>query len=89
LTFRFQQAIIALSKSQLLATRPEILFFHMRFIQARTIGENDRAQRQIIDQMNIIKVLKDHDADLPERLSREHTLGLAAHMDEKNVTYLD
>jgi DNA-binding GntR family transcriptional regulator len=88
LNIRFHQAIIALSKSQLLATMTETLFIHMRSIRARTIGENDRAQRSIIDHMNIIQALEDRDADLAERLSREHTLGLAAHV-EKNVTYLD
>ena len=49
---------------------------------------DDRAQRSIIDHMNIIKALEDRDADLAERLSREHTLGLAAHV-EKHVNYLD
>ena len=88
LNIRFHQAIIALSKSQLLESMTETLFIHMRSIRARTIGENDRAQRSIIDHMNIIKALEDRDADLAERLSREHTLGLAAHV-EKNVTYLD
>ena len=38
--------------------------------------------------MNIIKALEARDADLAERLSREHTLGLAAHV-EQFVTYLD
>ena len=88
LNIRFHQAIIALSKCQLLATMTETLFIHMRAIRARTIGENDRVQRSIIDHINIIQALEDRDADLAERLSREHTLGLAAHV-EKNVTYLD
>ena len=88
LNIRFHQAIVGLSKSQLLSTMTETLFIHMRSIRARTIGENDRVQRSIIDHMNIINALEDRDADLAERLSREHTLGLAAHV-EKNVTYLD
>ena len=88
LNIRFHQAIIKLSKSQLLASMTETLFIHMRSIRARTIGEDDRAQRSIIDHMNIIKALEIRDADLAERLSREHTLGLAAHV-EQNVTYLD
>jgi DNA-binding GntR family transcriptional regulator len=88
MNIRFHQAIIKLSKSQLLETMTETLFIHMRSIRARTIGENDRVQRSIIDHMNIIKALEDRNADLAERLSREHTLGLAAHV-EQNVTYLD
>ena len=88
LNIRFHQAIIALSKSQLLATMTETLFIHTCPIRERTIGENDRAQRSIIDHMNIITALEDRDADLAERLSREHTLVLTAYV-EKNVTYLD
>lgn len=88
MNIRFHQAIIKLSKSSLLGSMTETLFIHMRSIRARTIGENDRAQPSIIDHMNIIKALEERDADLAERLSREHTLGLAAHV-EKNVNYLD
>jgi DNA-binding GntR family transcriptional regulator len=88
MNIRFHQAIIRISKSQLIETMTETLFIHMRAIRARTIGEDNRVQRSIIDHMNIIKALEDRDADLAERLSREHTLGLAAHV-EKNVTFLD
>jgi DNA-binding GntR family transcriptional regulator len=88
MNIRFHQAIIRLSKSQLIESMTETLFIHMRAIRARTIGENNRIQRSIIDHMNIIKALEDRDAELAERLSREHTLGLAAHV-EQNVTYLD
>ena len=88
MNIRFHQAIIRLSKSQLLGTMTETLFIHMRSIRVRTIGEDDRVQRSIVDHMNIIKALEIRDADLAERLSREHTLGLAAHV-KKYVTYLD
>ncbi len=88
MNIRFHQAIIRLSKSQLIETMTETLFIHMRAIRARTIGESNRIQRSIVDHMNIIKALEVRDADLAERLSREHTLGLAAHVEE-NVTYLD
>jgi DNA-binding GntR family transcriptional regulator len=88
MNIRFHQAIIKLSKSELICSMTDTLFIHMRSIRARTIGENNRAQRSIIDHMNIIKALEDRDADLAERLSREHTLGLAVHV-EKNVAYLD
>ena len=88
LNIRFHQAILRLSKSDLLVVMTETLFIHMRSIRARTIGEKDRVQRSIIDHMNIIEALEARDADLAERLSREHTLGLAAHV-EQNVHYLD
>jgi DNA-binding GntR family transcriptional regulator len=88
LNIRFHQAILKLSKSDLLVAMTETLFIHMRSIRARTIGEKDRVQRSIIDHMNIIEALEARNADLAERLSREHTLGLAAHV-EQNVHYLD
>ena len=85
---QFHQALLRLSKCQLLNSMTETLFIHMRSIRARTIGENNRASRSIIDHMNIIEALERRDTDLAERLSRQHTLDLAAHV-EKNVTYLD
>lgn len=88
MNIRFHQAILGLSKSELLVAMTETLFIHMRSIRARTIGEKDRAQQSIIDHMNIIEALEARDAELAERLSREHTLGLAAHV-EQNVHYLD
>jgi DNA-binding GntR family transcriptional regulator len=88
MNIRFHQAILRLSKTELLVAMTETLFIHMRSIRARTIGDRDRAQRSIIDHMNIIEALEARDADLAERLSREHTLGLAAHV-EQNVHYLD
>ncbi len=85
---RFHQAILRLSKCDLLNSMTETLFLHMRSIRARTIGENNRASRSIIDHMNIIEALERRDTDLAERLVRQHTLDLAAHV-EQNVDYLD
>ena len=85
---RFHQALLAMSHCDLIVETAANLFIHMRSIRKRTIGESDRAQRSIIDHMNIIEALERRDAALAERLAREHTLGLAAHV-EKNVAYLD
>ena len=65
----------------------DTLFLHMRAIRARTISEDDRASRSIIDHMNIIEALERRDTALAEILVRQHTLDLAAHV-EKNVHYL-
>ena len=54
----------------------------------RTIAEDNRASRSIIDHLNIIEALEDRDTELAERLVRQHTLELAAHV-ERNVHYLD
>ena len=85
---KFHQALLGLSKCSLISNMTENLFIHMRSIRMRTIGEDDRARRSIIDHINIIEALESRDAELAERLTRAHTLGLATHV-EKNVNYLD
>jgi len=84
----FHQALLKMSHSELLNRMTENLFIHMRSIRQRTIAEDDRASRSIIDHMNIIEALETRDTELAERLTRRHTLDLAAHV-EKNVHYLD
>jgi len=84
----FHQAIIRLSGCQLLADMTENLFLHMRAIRARTISEDNRAERSIIDHMNIIEALEARDTERAERLVRQHSLDLATHV-EKHVNYLD
>ena len=81
---KFHQAILRLSNCELIKDIADGLFLHMRAIRARTISEDDRATRSIIDHMNIIEALENRDTDLAERLVREHTLNLAAHV-ERNV----
>ena len=85
---RFHQALLKMSHCDLIAEMTENLFIHMRSIRKRTIGDDDRATRSIIDHMNIIEALEARDTELAERLARQHTLGLAAHV-ERNVNYLD
>ncbi len=85
---RFHQAILKMSHCDLLNEMTENLFIHMRSIRMQTIGEDNRAMRSIIDHMNIIEALEARDTELAERLVRQHTLDLAAHV-EKNVDYLD
>jgi DNA-binding GntR family transcriptional regulator len=84
----FHQAILSMSKCDLLNQMAENLFAHMRWIRMRTIAEDDRASRSIIDHMNIIEALEQRDADLAERLVRAHSLGLAAHVAE-HAHYLE
>jgi len=85
---RFHQALLGMSHCSLLKDMTETMFIHMRSIRARTIGDSDRARRSIIDHMNIIEALERRDTELAERLARQHTLALAAHV-EKHVTNLD
>lgn len=85
---QFHQAILQMSGCALLKETADGLFIHMRGIRARTIGEENRAQRSIIDHISIIEALEQRDTELAERLVREHTLELARHV-EANVDYLD
>jgi DNA-binding GntR family transcriptional regulator len=84
----FHQRIIALSKSRLLKQMTEALFVHMRAIRARTITERDRANRSIIDHLHIIEAIETRNTELAERLVREHSFGLAEHINNY-VDYLD
>ncbi len=85
---KFHQAILKMSRCELLTEITDNLFIHMRSIRARTISEEDRAERSIIDHMYIIEALESRDTELADRLARDHTMNLAAHV-EKHVNYLD
>jgi DNA-binding GntR family transcriptional regulator len=78
----FHQAIIKMSGCALLGEMTENLFIHMRAIRKITIHQDNRAARSIVDHMGIIAALERHDAERAERLAREHTLGLAAHVEQ-------
>jgi DNA-binding GntR family transcriptional regulator len=84
----FHQAIIKMSGCALLADMTENLFIHMRAIRKITIHQENRAARSITDHMRIIEALERRDPELAERLAREHTLGLAAHV-EQHGDFLD
>jgi DNA-binding GntR family transcriptional regulator len=53
----------------------------MRSIRHRTIGEKKRFERSIVDHMHIIESLEARNAELAERLVRDHALALATHVD--------
>ena len=84
----FHQALLGMSRCELLSSLTENLFAHMRGIRRRTISEAGRASRSVIDHLHIIEALEARDAALAERLAREHTLDLARHVEE-NVDWLD
>src|SRR5438045_1709125 len=84
----FHQAIIRMSGCALLDEMTENLFIHMRAIRKITIHQENRAARSITDHMRIIEALERRDAEFAERLAREHTLGLAAHV-EAHGDFLD
>ncbi len=85
---RFHQALLNMSHCETLSRMTENLFVHMRSIRMRTISESNRASRSIIDHMHIIEALERRETELAESLVRQHTLDLAAHV-EQYVDYLD
>jgi len=78
----FHQAIIKLSKCELLVDIAEGLFIHMRPIRSRTIREGQRLRNSIVDHMHIIEALGRRDADLSEKYVREHTNDLKEHVND-------
>jgi DNA-binding GntR family transcriptional regulator len=77
---RFHQTIIGLGGNPLIGDITDSLFLHVRAIRQRTIFEADRARRSIADHTAIVAALEARDADLAERLVREHTLRLRDHV---------
>jgi DNA-binding GntR family transcriptional regulator len=84
----FHQMIIKLGGSQLIADATKNLFIHVRAIRKATISQDNRAARSIIDHLKIIEALERRDTELAERLTRQHTLDLAAHV-ERYCDFLD
>lgn len=77
----FHQAIVRLGGNRLIIARTADLFLQIDAIRRRTIREDDRADRSIQDHLRIIEALERRDADLAARLDRDHTLGLAEHIE--------
>jgi DNA-binding GntR family transcriptional regulator len=77
----FHTAVIALGGSQTIVDATRNLLIHVRAIRRATITQSDRAARSIIDHLKIIEALERRDTELAERLTRQHTLDLAAHVD--------
>ncbi|MBV8394176.1 MAG: GntR family transcriptional regulator [Alphaproteobacteria bacterium] len=85
---RFHQAIVNLSNNEVLIDTMETLFVHMRSIRRRTISEDNRVTRSLIDHNNIVEALEKRQTERAEQLVRQHSLDLATHV-EKHVDYLD
>ena len=84
----FHKAIIRMGGCELMSGLTDNLFIHMRAIRAVTMRQDNRATRSVVDHLNIVEALEARDTALAERLVREHTLGLAAHV-EKFGDFID
>ncbi|MBV8424990.1 MAG: GntR family transcriptional regulator [Candidatus Eremiobacteraeota bacterium] len=76
----FHQRIVELARNKQLRATADGILIHVRSIRHRTIGEDHRFERSIVDHMHIIEALEARDADLAERLVRDHAMNLAAHV---------
>ena len=77
----FHTEVIRLGGSQTIVDATRNLLLHVRAVRRATITQSDRAARSIIDHLKIIEALEKRDTELAERLTRQHTLDLAAHVD--------
>lgn len=84
----FHRAIVRLGGVALMTSLTDSLFIHMRAVRAVTMTQDNRARRSIADHRAIVAALEARDADLASRLVREHTMGLAAHV-ERHGDFLD
>jgi DNA-binding GntR family transcriptional regulator len=84
----FHKAIIRLGGIDLMTSMTDTLFIHMRAVRAVTMTQDNRARRSVADHRDIIAALEARDAARAERLVREHTMGLAAHV-ERHGDFLD
>jgi len=81
----FHQAVIRMGGNALIVDMTENLFLHMRAIRAVSIRQENRFEASMREHMAIIDALERRDPDLAERLVREHTMGLAAHVEKHGV----
>jgi DNA-binding GntR family transcriptional regulator len=78
---RFHQRLIELGHSALITRMADSLLVHVRAIRRHTIGDADRIERSIVDHMQIIEALESRQAEISERLVRDHALNLARHVE--------
>lgn len=84
---RFHEKIISLGQCDVIKDITSNLLMHVRGIRNTALRQGDRAADSIKEHVQIIEALEARDADLAERLVREHGLGLARHV-EKYGDYL-
>lgn len=84
---RFHEKIISLGQCDVIRDITSNLLMHVRGIRNTALRQGERAADSIKEHVQIIEALEARDADLAERLVREHGLGLARHV-EKYGDYL-
>lgn len=82
---KFHQTIIRLGACQLLADMSANLLIHVRAIRNISLRQDNRAEQSLTEHMQIISALEARDGDLAARLVRQHSLGLAAHVEKHGI----
>ena len=76
----FHLCILGLSGCAMLQEIAQELFAHLKPVRRRAMRDSARADRSFVDHLNIIEAIEARDADLAERLVREHTFNLRAYI---------
>jgi DNA-binding GntR family transcriptional regulator len=76
----FHLGILRLSKCARLVEIAEGMFTHLKAVRRRALRDETRADRSVVDHMNIIEAIESRDADLADDLVREHTLRLHSYI---------
>ncbi len=72
----FHLCVLGLSKCQMLQDIATGLFTHLKPVRRKAMQDRSRADRSVVDHMNIIEAIEDRNADLAGELVREHTMRL-------------
>lgn len=77
----FHQALIALSESPVLVDMTNDILLHVRGYRQLTIGRKERIAASLPEHLAMIEALEARDTELAEKLTRDHTLRLAAYVE--------
>ncbi|HSF93833.1 MAG TPA: GntR family transcriptional regulator [Thermohalobaculum sp.] len=72
----FHLCVLGLSKCQMLQDIAKGVFAHLKAVRRKALRDGSRADRSVVDHINIIEAIEDRNADLASDLVREHTLRL-------------
>lgn len=72
----FHLCILGMSKCSLLQSTAEGLFTHLKAVRRKGMADSARADRSVVDHMNIIEAIEERNEDLADQLVREHTMRL-------------
>ncbi|MFK7993912.1 MAG: GntR family transcriptional regulator [Granulosicoccus sp.] len=84
---KFHQRILELSGCELLKETAFGLLQHMHAVRRRTMREDDRVKRSVVDHMAIIEAIENREGDLAAMLVRDHTMKLHDHIRQNWLQY--